>query len=537
VYRQRQAQFEILKKSYNQILKSSALIGSSSVISIGFGVLRNKAMALMLGPAGVGMLGLYGSILDVTRSVAGMGINTSGVREIAEAVGSQDSLRIARMVTTLRRIAMYLGALGALLLLVFSKSVSRVTFGDEKHTGAVALLALAVFLTDVSAGQAALVQGMRRIGDLARMAVLGAMYGTIFSIPIVYFYREQGMVPSLVCVAAMSILTSWWYARKIQVEKVRLSLGQVFSEASGLLKLGVVFMASGLMAMGGSYVIRIILVKQLDMAAAGYYQAAWTLGGLYTGFVLQAMGADFYPRLVASVRNHDECNRLVNEQAEIGLLLGGPGVVGTLTFAPVVIAVFYSQKFGPTVEILRWICLGMLLRVSSWPLGFIILARGERGIFFWTDLLCNSLNLALVWVGVKQWGLAGAGIAFCGANVFNLACNYVLARRLCGFRWSAATRKMALVFLPLVTALFVSWYFLPRWMVVAGGSLLTVMLSVYSLRTLCALIRFEKLPGPVRKLLVLLRLRPAAADEEVVAVLPGPPTGAFADNLTQETNI
>ena len=76
--------------------------------------------------------------------------------------------------------------------------------------GAVALLALAVLFADISAGQSALVTGMRRIGDLAKINVLGALYGTLFSVPIVYIWGARGVVPSLICVAAMGILTSWW---------------------------------------------------------------------------------------------------------------------------------------------------------------------------------------------------------------------------------------------------------------------------------------------------------------------------------------
>src|SRR5208283_4704728 len=96
----------------------------------------------------------------------------------------------------------------------------------------VALLALAVFFGDISQGQAALVQGMRRIADLARMSVWGAFYGTLFSVPIVYFFHEDGVAPSLVCVAAMGILTSWWYARKIKIERVLLTMRQAREEIS-----------------------------------------------------------------------------------------------------------------------------------------------------------------------------------------------------------------------------------------------------------------------------------------------------------------
>ena len=60
---------------------------------------------------------------------------------------------------------------------------------------------------------------------------------------------------------------------------------------------------------------------------------------------------------------------------------------------------FYSAKFGPAVEILRWICLGMTLRVASWPMGFMLLAKGARKLFFWSELLTNLLFMGLVWAG------------------------------------------------------------------------------------------------------------------------------------------
>ena len=47
------------EKSYSQILKSTALVGGSSVVNIAMGIVRTKAMAMLLGPAGFGLAGLY----------------------------------------------------------------------------------------------------------------------------------------------------------------------------------------------------------------------------------------------------------------------------------------------------------------------------------------------------------------------------------------------------------------------------------------------------------------------------------------------
>src|SRR5262245_40292343 len=110
--------------SYGQILKSSALIGGSSLLAIAFGILRVKATALLLGPTGVGLTGLYGSILDLAQNIAGMCISTGGVRQIAEAVGSGDAARVARTATVLGRTALLLGILATVLLLTFCVPLS-----------------------------------------------------------------------------------------------------------------------------------------------------------------------------------------------------------------------------------------------------------------------------------------------------------------------------------------------------------------------------------------------------------------------------
>src|SRR6186997_633172 len=96
------------RQSYGHILKTSALIGGSSIVNIAVSVVRTKAMALLLGPAGVGLVGLYSSILNLTHSIAGMGINQSGVRQIAEAAGSGNTQRVARTAAVLRRASMFL---------------------------------------------------------------------------------------------------------------------------------------------------------------------------------------------------------------------------------------------------------------------------------------------------------------------------------------------------------------------------------------------------------------------------------------------
>jgi PST family polysaccharide transporter len=494
------------KTTYGEIVKSSTIIGGSSVIVIALRVVQTKVMASLLGPVGIGLMGLYGSIIDFACTI-GTGINNSGVRQIAESAGTGESRRIAGTVTTLRWVVLVLGLLTALLLAVASGPVARLTFGDERYSGAVALLSLAILLTTISGGQTALIQGMRRIYSLARVNVLGTTCALMLNIPIVYFYRERGIVPCLVCAATMNILFSWWYARQVKVQEgLKAAAHPTWTEARALLQLGVVFMATGLMTMGAAYLIRMIVLRLLGVGAAGFYQSAWALGGLYVGFILGAMGADFYPRLTAAANDHAKCNRLVNEQVEVGMLMAGPGLLGTLTFAPLVMTIFYSAKFGPAVEILRWICLGMLLRVITWPMGFILLAKGDRRRFFCTEAAANVTHITLVWVGVRLLGLRGAGMAFFGLYLFYWAMMSVVVYRLTGFHWSSANRQIGLLYGSLALSVFCAWYLLPRVLVLLIGAAATTLAGLYSVRALCRLVPGKELPPLVQKALLTLRL-------------------------------
>ena len=493
------------KHSYWQILKSSALIGGSTAVNVVVGVVRTKVMAMLLGPSGVGLLGIYNSISDLSFTIMGMGVNSSGVRQIAEAAASNDPDRIAMTATVLRRACWVLGLIGSALLVIFAKQVSRFTFDSDRYGTGVALLSIAILFRLVSAGQGALIQGMRRIADLASMGVLGAMLGIAISVPVVYFFRENGIVPSLIGVAAMTILSSWWYSRKIQVPRRVIAAAEVRREAFALLKLGFAFMASGLMTMGAAYLIRITILRKLGVDAAGLYQSAWMLAGLYVGFILQAMAADFYPRLSAQANNHPVCNRIVNEQAHVGLLLAGPGATATLTFAPAVIAIFYTAKFYAAVEVLRWICLGTALQVVTWPMGFIIVAKGKQNLFFWTELAWTVFYVALAWWCVRTFGLNGAGMAFFGSYVFHILMIYPIVRKLSGFRWSAENKQAGWLFLSLIGLVFAAFHALPLLWAMCLGSAALLLSAGYSLRTLADLVAFDRVPSFLQPLVAWLR--------------------------------
>ena len=81
--------------SYVEALKSTSIIGGSAAIVILIRMVRTKVLAVLLGPAGIGLEAIYDSIISLARIGVDMGISSSGVRQIASAVGSGSQATIA----------------------------------------------------------------------------------------------------------------------------------------------------------------------------------------------------------------------------------------------------------------------------------------------------------------------------------------------------------------------------------------------------------------------------------------------------------
>jgi enterobacterial common antigen flippase len=447
------------KDSYGRILKSSALLGGSSVINVGLGIIRTKVLAVQLGPAFFGVMGLYTSLTTMIGGVASLGLGQSAVRDIAAAAGSQDQARIARTIRVFRRTVWATGILGLLVTLALAYPASSWTFGNRDHIWAIAVLSVTVLFTEIQAGQRALLQGLRRIRDLTVANITGAIWSTLMAIAILLWLRERGVVPFLVVVAAGQLVANWWYAKRVSVAPVAITWRQTWEQSREMVSLGLAFVVSGLAGSASVYLINSIIRRSVGEAGVGLYQSAFAISGVYVNFVLQAMTGDYYPRLAGVGADVEKCNRLVNEQMEMAVLLAVPGLVAALVLSGPLILALYSSHFAGATDILRWQVLGLLGRIISWPLGFVLLARGDKAAFLWSEIAASVMHVGLVVLGVSYFGLAGAGAAFAGLYLSYSVLVYVVVRRRHGYVCQKSTESLVLLGMLIVAAGFGTTFF------------------------------------------------------------------------------
>jgi len=494
--------------TYRDILRSTAVIGGSTLVVLAVSLVRMKVLAVLLGPAGVGLMALYNSVIDLVVAFAGLGVQQSGVRQIAQSAAGESDEQLNATAAIVRRISLLLGIAGAAGMALLCVPISLLTFGTAAYALPVALVGLVVLFKLHAGGQTALLQGTRRIGDLARLNIFGALTSVAVTIPLVLLWGEAGIVPALIVMAGVASLIAWHYGRRVAVVPQLLSRGAVKRETMDLVRLGLAFMISGFVMMGAAYLIRIIILHEDGVAAAGIYQAAWGLAGLYVGCVLQAMGMDFYPRLTGVADDDAMVNRLVNEQTQVSLLLAGPGVIATITLAPLAIAIFYSQEFLDAVGLLRLLGLGMMLRVVAWPMGYIIVAKGWQRTFIIVEVLAALIHVGLTAILVPMIGVDGAGIAFAGLYLYHALLVYWIVRKKCGFRLSPANAQLFAIFAPATAIAFAGFIWLPFWWATAVGLAVTCACGVFSLYALVRLTPPDVLPRPLLAVLARLGFSP-----------------------------
>jgi PST family polysaccharide transporter len=463
------------KKSYQQIIRSTSIVGGATAISILIGLVRIKFFALIVGPAGIGLMGILGGVLSLATTLASLGTNFSGVRHIAAAAEDNFQRENARRALWLATWPLALG--GGLLLVVFAKPASIASTGTDAHQAAMVLLGLGTFAAVIAGTQAALLQGYRRLGDLARLRVYSLVLATLLSLPLIYVSHYWGAVIAVAIVPLASVLVGALYLRRgARPRPPRAAIADFSSHWRSLIGLGLVVMLTGLLVTGAQVAVRSLIAREAGLNDAGLFQAAFAISATNVALVLTAMAADYFPRLSAVADDGQAVNGLVHQQLRTALLLGGPLLVGLVSTTPLVLTVLYSSAFTEAADLLRWQLLGDFLKLPGWALGFVLVARGDRIAYALIETCFALLFLASTYLLYPRLGLEAAGLGY-----FVAYAGYsVLMVFACRIRHSVSLRAANLRLLAILFLVLGFLVAIGRWSDMAAGIMGLIALALFS---------------------------------------------------------
>lgn len=462
--------------SYNQIIKSTSIFGGSQVVVILIGVIRTKVIALLLGPIGVGLLGIYQSIIDMIRTSSMLGMDTATVKEIAEANSQEDDSILGKAIVSFNKWILFSILLSTALCILFCIPISRWLFEDDSYAIYIALLSVATALFILTTGRSVILQGMRKIPELAKSTIWGSLLGLIITLPLYYIWRIDAIVPALILNALIGFAFVEFYYRRLKIKNIPTSNKEAFRRGLSSLKLGLYIVTAGFLGTLSMFLIRAFISRYIDLDAAGLFQSSWVITNVYLGLILKSMGADFFPRLSAISGNDSKARSLVNEQTYIILVIACPIIIGLLLFSDFALSVLYSSEFIYASTILKWQILGTYFKVLSWPIAFILLAKGKGKLFLISEVIFYAAYLLAAYLLYPSYGLDATGIGYFIAYCIYLPTVYFMVRKVSSFSWDSNIIRMGIVNLCAIICVFVISVYYKQFQTLGGGAILILSL-------------------------------------------------------------
>ena len=428
------------------IFYATAVLGSSSFVTIAVSLVTTKLMAVLLGPHGYGYMGLLQSLVSVAALIAGWGVATGVVRFGAGQVAQNDWAGIAALQRAAWFVIGITGGISIIALITFRMPLSQLILGTTDYSVEVALMGIVLMAglsTNLLTG---ILNTYQRVKALAKMNIIGALLSGLTSVGFVVIWREQGIVPSMISGAFVGWLVSWRMLRK-EVEPVygHPQFRETFQAARKLLSFGGSYASSMVLGVGVQMALPILVLQILGTESVGYYRAATGISITYLGFLISAMAQDYYPRISAVSDQPHKLIELANNQQRLILLIAAPLILATLALVPYIVPLLFSSQFLPAVEVLEWQLIGDLFKFSSWTMSFIILARCSSRTYFLTELTAGLAAAITSWVGIQWFGLEGLGISFVVTYIIYYSVVWAVVRREINFVWSCANTRLLVV--------------------------------------------------------------------------------------------
>jgi O-antigen/teichoic acid export membrane protein len=456
------------------------IIGTSQVINILISIVRIKVLAVLLGPSGVGLLSVYNGLLEVVEKTAALGMQSSGLREIATSRG--DEARLSRVRQVLFAAYLIQGVLAMIAVWLLRDHITIWLFGEATRTTEVGLIGVAILIGLLSYAQTTLLQGLRKISELGRVNVFSNCVGTLAGVAAVWLQGENGLIWFILVQPLAIVLIALHYTRRLtKPTSVRLSLFKTWNVWKPMAKLGVAFMLGGLATVATLLIIRAHISQELGLDAAGHFAAAWGITMTYVGFILVAMGAEYYPRLTEMINDKVAAVQLMNDQTQLGLAISGPIFLLLIGLAPWVITLLYSEKFDPAIPLLQWLMVGNVFKFVGSVLGFSIVASGRAKTFLFVELSFNIVFLGMVFVFMPHVGLEATAYAFVFGYLLHMCMVYLVARQTLSFRWQSFSLSLLALHTSLGVALLILALIAPLAAAIASPLLATAT-GLYGLR-------------------------------------------------------
>lgn len=384
------------------------------------GIASSKIAAELLGPDGVGLMGIVLSTVGVVQIIAGGGVGQAIVR----FCGADESAGLApphrEWVSTARTVVAVASVVSIAASAALVPVLSDGLFGDgSPRWWLPAVVATGCLYAGFQLQLRTLV-AHHHVRAVARASVLVAFISPAVNAVLFATLDLDGVVPgalvaNVLVMAVVSMVVRW---------ELRLADGEPRSVGPRrfrrLTAEGLPLVPAQLLGSVTVLALLLLIQDELSREDVGYYRAATAIALGYMVLVNTSISQDFFPRVARTVHDPAEFSRVCDEQITLVVRLATPVVVAVNMALPVLVPILYTREFSPTISVLEWQITGDLLKLVGSILATALLAKSGSWIRVGTEAVGAAALVACSLIGLELIGFRGLGVGYLVAYVIYL---------------------------------------------------------------------------------------------------------------------
>jgi len=390
------------------VLTNLLQLGGMQLVIAVTAVVRNKVLAVRLGSDGLGefmQLALVVLTLSVLTAFGfGMSLNRNAAAAPDDA--ARQRLLAQANAVNLALSTLLVGAAAALLLW----RPELVGIVGLEPTAAVigALAVLAVFVPVEAAVQhrVAFLTGAMDIKGMTSGRSVALLVGTAATVPLVWYFGLVGAALQYLLLTGTILVALDRRCRRLGYRPWQVTWDLATFRL--LVGFGLASLIASFAYQLSDVVVRSALVRSVDLAENGVYQAAQSITFQVRAIVLGSVGSyaiASFARDTTRAHIEETCDRLL---ATI-VPLGGLAFAGLGLFSGPAVLILYTADFLPAQAIVPILLVADFLLVATWTLNAPLLALGRVPIWLGIELTGAVVRAA---AGVALVGtLGGVGVA------------------------------------------------------------------------------------------------------------------------------
>ena len=397
------------------LIKTSVLSAIATIIKIISGFVINKVVAIYVGPSGLAIIGQLQNFMELIVTFSNGAITNGVVKYTAEYQTIEQKKRIF---STSIIISFVCSLLISIFLFGFSEYLSEFILKDVQYSSVFVVFGATIFLFALNMVLISILNGQKEIKKYVLVNIAGSIFSLVFTSILIMQLNLMGALYAMVLnqsvmffVTLAFVIKSSWF--KLEYFKQGLDKESL----SKLSKYSLMAIVSALTVPVSHLIIREYIGENLGWDSAGYWQGIWYISTMYLMLVTTTLGVYYLPRL-SEIQDNKELRKEIFSGYKIIMPIVILASLIIFLLKEYVILIAFSKDFMPMMELFAWQLIGDVIKIASWLLAYLMLAKAMTKVFIYTEVLFSALFVGLSILFVDKFGLVGITYAY--------ALNYLL---------------------------------------------------------------------------------------------------------------